>query len=92
MKTRPIITVSFLLMLTCVGFGARASQDPISVPVGGNSWVTNASDSRSRIISRNGIDKWTSEDTSIRTFFRVPYSGKLNICLLYTSPSPRDRS
>ena len=76
-----IITVSFFLTLTCVAFGARASQDPISLPVGGNSWITNASDSRSRIISRNGIAKWTSEDTSIRTFFRVPNSGKINIAL-----------
>ena len=81
MKTRRIITVPFFLMLTCVGFVAHASQAPISVPVGGNSWVTQTSDSRSRIISRNGIEKWTSEDTSIRTFFRIPYSGKINIAL-----------
>ncbi len=81
MKTRRVIKFSFFLMLTCVSFGARASQDPISVPAGGNSWITNATNSRSRIISRNGIDRWTSEDTSIRTFFHVPNAGKINIAL-----------
>jgi hypothetical protein len=81
MKTRHITTVTHFILLTCVGLAAHASQDPVSVPVGGNSWVTNASDSRSRIISRNGIEKWTSKDTSIRTFFHVPNSGKINIAL-----------
>ncbi len=81
MKTRHLITVAHLLALTCLGFPARASQTPVSVPVGGNSWVTNATNSRSRIISRTGIEKWTSEETSIRTFFHVPNSGKINIAL-----------
>ena len=81
MKTRRVITVCQLILLTWAGFPAHAGQAPIAIPVGGNSWVTNASQGRSRVISRSGIEKWTSEDTCIRTFFHVPCAGRLKVAL-----------
>lgn len=80
MKTRFVTILFIQLMLVPATWGV-ANQSPLSVPTAGNSWVTNGSHQRSRVISRRGIENWTSEATTIRTFFGVRYTGKINIAI-----------
>ena len=36
-------------------------------------------------------DAWVQDWSSVELYFKACENGKLGICLLYTSPSPRDR-
>jgi hypothetical protein len=53
--------------------------------------VTTFIDSVRECFSKNGYGKISERETNIGGTFLVGYNGTLyNICLLYTSPSPRD--
>ena len=52
-----------------------------SVPVSGNSWVTETVDARERIITRKGIENWTRPEVNIRTFFWIEKPGAIEIAL-----------
>ncbi|MCF7976269.1 MAG: DUF3472 domain-containing protein [Phycisphaerae bacterium] len=73
--------LSFLLATLCFGTSGDTSQSSFSIPVSGNSWVAQSSNTRNRIITRNGIENWTSGDITIRTFFHVEQTGKIEMAL-----------
>jgi len=78
------IKVAGLLSL-CAMLCSGAVQDEvassISIPVAGNSWVSNDVNTRNRIITRRGIENWTREDSNIRTYFWVGQTGAIDIAI-----------
>lgn len=59
----------------------------ISIPPGGNSWVTNDLEENSVTISDAGIHNWTNETNIIRTYFKVYTTGALNVGFNAKAPS-----
>jgi len=80
MKTSLINVLCLFLLLAPLCLSA-ADTATLSVPVSGNSWITKPTDTKSRIITRRGIENWSSEETNIRTFFRVEQTGQIDIAL-----------
>jgi len=56
-----------------------------AVPTRGNSWVVNDLDKNKQLIGDNGISNWTDSSTRIRTYFKVPQLGTLNVGLVAKS-------
>ncbi|MCP4604875.1 MAG: DUF3472 domain-containing protein [Proteobacteria bacterium] len=76
-----ILTTWFVIIITpLVGMAMETSQS-ISIPTAGNTWVTNESGTRSRIITRQGIENWTNSKTNLRTYFRVEQAGQIDLAL-----------
>lgn len=67
--------------VACVCSGQEAESSAISVPVAGNTWVTNDTSMRSRVIRRNSIENWRDPDSNIRTFFWVGQTGNIDIAV-----------
>jgi hypothetical protein len=76
-----IVWALFLSANLCPGETGIVSQYDLSIPVAGNTWVANSSNTRNRIISRTGIQNWSRPETILRTFFRVEGNGDINIGL-----------
>jgi len=56
-------------------------QSGISIPVAGNTWVTNELSRRSQILGRAGVEHWTQANSNIRTYFRVEQTGAIDIAI-----------
>ena len=87
------LLVSFLLLLpTCFCVSQQLqqpSEQAITIPLGGNSYITSRDGSSTERISRNGssIERWTSPSTVFSAFFRVSNSGKMSLFLKYSVSS-----
>ena len=56
-----------------------------SIPIKGNSWVV-GDISKNTNIHQEGIRNWTDLNDEIRTYFKVPLTGKLHVGLAIKSP------
>jgi hypothetical protein len=77
---------TFYLLSILFGFGTLSvayGEAPyaVTIPVGGNSWVTDTVNGRDRVITAKAIENWTSKENTIRTFFHLEQTGTLEIAL-----------
>ncbi len=90
------IQVTCLLLTACTGFILPAPQattptsDPIRVPLGGNSWVTNTGTGTARITD-NGLTNWTHPATTVDTYVRVEKTGTLRLSINLAVPTGKSR-
>ena len=76
-----ICGVLLVLALSCFGATPVEPEFRLSVPVSGNSWVTETMGARDRIVTRRGIENWTRPEVNIRTFFWLEKSGTIEVAL-----------
>jgi len=65
----------------CWGEVQKDVLPSISIPLAGNSWVTDDVNVRNRIITRRGVENWTQADSNIRTYFWVGQTGRIDIAI-----------
>jgi hypothetical protein len=76
-----ILTTWFVIVITPLAGMAMETSRSISIPTAGNTWVTNQSRTRSRVITRQGIENWTNPKSNLRTFFRIEQTGQIDLAL-----------
>jgi hypothetical protein len=81
--TRSVKLASLLCLCTtlCLSEVQKEGLSGISIPVAGNTWVTNNLSRRSRIIGRTGVENWHQADCNLRTYFRVGQTGAIDIAI-----------
>lgn len=57
------------------------------IPIGENSWISNNTSSRSRIITQKGIQGWINLDQKVISYFRINGTGELQLSLKVRIPS-----
>jgi len=75
------VKVACLLSLCatlCLGAVQEELLSSISIPVAGNTWVTNDVNRRSR---RRGLENWTQANSNMRTYFWVGQTGAIDIAI-----------
>lgn len=84
MKRILFILLAFQLTLSSICLADyNAAVDPITVPLGGNGWVSK--DSKARI-RNNGITNWSAESDVISIYFRTENAGKADLSLKLSVP------
>lgn len=84
MKRVLFILLAFQLTLSSICFADyNAAVDPITVPLGGNGWVSKNSKAR---IRNNGVANWSSESDVISIYFRTENAGKADLSLKLSVP------
>ncbi len=51
----------------------------VKVPMGGNAWVVNDQSKNRKVISDQGLSKWTDDKTVIRAWFRTERAGMIQL-------------
>ena len=89
MKSYFLILLSLCTCLSCSQQVPQPSQQAVSIPLGGNTYITASDGSSTERISRNGknIERWTSSSTVFSVFFRITQSGKMSLFLKYSASS-----
>ncbi|MFC5410813.1 DUF3472 domain-containing protein [Larkinella bovis] len=65
--------------------GDSHDSNRLSVPVGGNTWVSKASD-RSTRITNEGLTGWSDPETVVSTYVRLDRAGKLKLSATLSVP------
>jgi len=78
---KTVYLLSILFGLGTLGVTHGQSPYTVTIPVGGNSWVTDTVNGRDRVITAKAIENWTKKENTIRTFFRLEQTGTLEIAL-----------
>lgn len=77
------------MILTIAGlapvYGQPAAK--LSVPVGGNSWISTRSKTGSERVTQNGWTNWTANDTVFSTYFYLAKPGTLVLSANLAAPS-----
>ena len=84
------ILILNLFQLSCVNaepIENEKLQLSISIPTEGNSWVVYDWNKNSELVGKGGIKNWNQTGTTIRTYFKVEQTGKLNVGILAKSVS-----
>lgn len=81
MKTMRVYGLCLLMMVLAGAESSEPEAIEVAIPMGGNSWVADTADDRSRIITRSGVANWSSSDSVIRTFFGLEQTGDLRVAL-----------
>jgi hypothetical protein len=68
----------FLVIISAVNGAAQIIDTPISIPLGGNAWLTPNSTAR---ISERGLTRWAESRDVVSVYFRAAATGKLNVAL-----------
>jgi len=79
------VTISCNTLVSATAEQSQKLQFKYAVPTHGNSWVVNDLDKNKQLIGDKGITHWTDNSTRIRTYFKVPQSGTLNVGLVAKS-------
>lgn len=79
--------ISFLLL--CIAFFLLSvnGQTKLSVPLGGNSWITTKSKSGNEKITNQGWQNWSENDTSFSTYVYLAKSGNLVVSAFFNVPN-----
>lgn len=82
-----LLTQLLFLVSTCLFLPASDSHDAnrLSVPLGGNAWVSNAPD-RSTKITDDGLTGWTHAETVVSTYVRFARAGSLKLSVILGVP------
>ncbi|MBS1796474.1 MAG: DUF3472 domain-containing protein [Acidobacteria bacterium] len=86
MKRIPVLLLLTILLLT-----AAAGQRRLSVPVGGNSWITTHSGSGNETIDAKGWRNWSETDTVFSVYFYLAKPGSLVLSGVFGVPNGSSR-
>jgi len=73
------MTLGISLLLLALG----GTANPVSIPMGGNSWVINGGGAR---VTPNGVEGWSAPGSVVRTWFRVDRPGTLVVSVSVVGP------
>ncbi|MES2981127.1 MAG: DUF3472 domain-containing protein [Verrucomicrobiota bacterium] len=62
-------------------------QQKLSVPLGGNSWITAHSKAGNETITENGWQNWSESDTTFSTYLYLEKPGKLSLSAIFNVPT-----
>ena len=65
----------------------QPSQQAVTVPLGGNTYITTRGEGAIGRISANGIERWTNPSTIYSVFFRISQPGQMSLFLKYNAPA-----
>ncbi len=65
----------------------QPSPQVVTIPLGGNTYITSKDDTSTGKIGKDGIVKWTSPSTVYSAFFRITKPGKMPLFLKYNADS-----
>jgi hypothetical protein len=81
MKITAVLAIS-ILVLSCNSENYKVKyRKAFSVPVKGNSWVTNDIFKNDQMITEQGVVKWDDTANVIKTYFRVEQPGEIRIAV-----------
>jgi len=81
MKITSILAMA-ILVISCSSVNYKEKyRTALSVPVRGNSWVTDDLFKNEEMISGKGVVKWDDTSSVIKTFFRVEEPGEISIAI-----------
>ena len=77
------------LILALAGLAAFGQQPAgkLSVPLGGNSWISTHSKTGSERVTQNGWTNWSESDTVFSTYFYLAKPGTLGLSANLAAPS-----
>ena len=73
--------------MTCLCFSQtpQPSQQAVTVPLGGNTYVTAGDRPAARRMSEKGIERWRNETTVYSIFFRISTPGQMSLFIKYNA-------
>ncbi|WP_242111824.1 DUF3472 domain-containing protein [Luteimonas aquatica] len=77
---RSLVRASLALLwwaLPCLAL----AQEAVSVPLGGNAYLTRSTPSAQEVITETGLHEWSSKRTVVSVYFSVPQAGELQLAL-----------
>ena len=84
-----LITIFGLVVPSPAPF-AGLEPNPVSVPIGGNSWATSTAE-KPATITKEGLSRWFAHSTTIDTYVRVNQPGTLAVSINLRVPSGKSR-
>lgn len=81
MKITSVLAIAILVMSCNSENYKEKYRKAISVPVRGNSWVTDDIFKNEKMISEKGVVKWEDTASLIKTYFRVEQPGEISIAI-----------
>lgn len=79
------------LLLCILGFLLVVNGQKLSVPLGGNSWITTHSKTGSETISQKGWQNWSESDTIFSTYLYLAKPGNLVVSAVFNVPNGQSK-
>ena len=77
----------FLPVHCCYPQNLQPSRQAVTIPLGGNSYITSGAGGANGRITENGIERWTNPSTVYSVFFRISEPGQMLLFLRYNAPA-----
>jgi len=84
------ILTSISLLISACSFTPKflePSQQAVTIPLGGNTYITVRGECANGRIAENGIHQWINPSTVYSVFFRISKPGKMSLFLKYNAPA-----